>query len=299
MILKKLFLYLLIFISILAISSCSDDKKNNPFDPDDDADPPFNFEYKLIKTFNIQEANFMASDNNYIFTCGWDGTAKIIKYDFNGNLLIESNFSYTPDNIAVYNNKVYILSENLVKVLDYNLTELEEITLAEPLIHGSIYVKGDYFYTTLNHQVIKYSNNGTKLFEFGSYGSDNDQFNDPRDVVIDSEENYYVADQDNRRLKVFDENGNFKSSKKIIYRSKGDIMAVSRLAIDNNDNIYVGINENDYHAAFYIIKANGKEGLSNLDTDIHFQSDDITVTPSGLVVVMDCWNINKIKIYQP
>lgn len=53
---------------------------------------------------------------------------------------------------------------------------------------------------------------GTFLFRFGSYGTADGQFDNPRGLVVDRSGNILVADTGNHRIQVFDSQGNFLSS---------------------------------------------------------------------------------------
>jgi len=65
-----------------------------------------------------------------------------------------------------------------------------------------------------NHriQIFKVRSDGFDfLSSFGSLGTEEGQFNWPRDVDIDDSGNIYVADSANNRMQVFSENGEFKT----------------------------------------------------------------------------------------
>ena len=60
-----------------------------------------------------------------------------------------------------------------------------------------------------NDRVDFYNEAGTKLGQFGSYGTANGQFDTPRDAAVDSSQNIYIADAGNNRIQKFDQNGNW------------------------------------------------------------------------------------------
>ena len=72
---------------------------------------------------------------------------------------------------------------------------------------GNIYVADGYG----NSRVAKFDKNGKFVKSWGSRGSENGQFNVAHGIVIDAQGNVYVADTGNKRIQVFDGDGNFKT----------------------------------------------------------------------------------------
>ena len=64
----------------------------------------------------------------------------------------------------------------------------------------------------LNSRIVKYSADGTYLMEFGSAGSGYGEFKEPHALAMDSEGRLFVADRGNRRIQIFDQEGNFIDS---------------------------------------------------------------------------------------
>jgi len=82
----------------------------------------------------------------------------------------------------------------------------------------NIYVSDGY----TNSRVAKFDKHGTWVKSWGSRGSGGvhadenpGQFNTPHNIAIDRQNNVYVADRGNRRIQVFDGDGNFKREIKI------------------------------------------------------------------------------------
>jgi hypothetical protein len=73
---------------------------------------------------------------------------------------------------------------------------------------GNIYV-ADGIGT--NNRVAKFDKEGKFIRQWGSTGSGQGQFNGVKALAIDSQGNVYVADAGNKRIEVFDADGNFKS----------------------------------------------------------------------------------------
>jgi DNA-binding beta-propeller fold protein YncE len=72
---------------------------------------------------------------------------------------------------------------------------------------GDIFVTDSY----TNARVVKLDKNGKFIKAWGSKGSGDGQFNMPNSLAIDKQGNVYVADLGNKRIQVFDNDGNFKT----------------------------------------------------------------------------------------
>jgi hypothetical protein len=70
----------------------------------------------------------------------------------------------------------------------------------------NIYISDGYF----NSRVAKLDKHGYWLKTWGSRGKDPGQFMLPHSIVIDRQNNVYVADRTNRRIQVFDTEGNYQ-----------------------------------------------------------------------------------------
>lgn len=66
------------------------------------------------------------------------------------------------------------------------------------------------------NRVAKFAPDGRFIRQWGSTGSENGQFNGLKSLAIDAEGNVYVADLGNKRIQVFDGDGNYKSQFKNI-----------------------------------------------------------------------------------
>jgi hypothetical protein len=70
---------------------------------------------------------------------------------------------------------------------------------------GDIYISDGY----INSRVAKADRNGNWLKSWGTPGNKPGQFNTPHSIAADAKGNIYVADRGNRRIQVFDTEGNF------------------------------------------------------------------------------------------
>ena len=71
---------------------------------------------------------------------------------------------------------------------------------------GNIFVSDGYG----NSRVAKFDKNGVFIKSWGSRGTEPGQFNTPHTIAADAQGNVYVGDRGNRRIQVFDNDGEFK-----------------------------------------------------------------------------------------
>jgi len=69
---------------------------------------------------------------------------------------------------------------------------------------GNIYISDGY----VNSRVAKYDKNGDWVKSWGEYGTEKGQFDTPHSIAADAQGNIYVADRGNRRIQVFNPDGN-------------------------------------------------------------------------------------------
>ena len=70
---------------------------------------------------------------------------------------------------------------------------------------GNIFFSDGY----INSRVAKYDKNGDWVKQWGDRGTKPGEFNTPHSIASDARGNIYVADRGNRRIQVFDGDGNF------------------------------------------------------------------------------------------
>jgi len=70
---------------------------------------------------------------------------------------------------------------------------------------GNIYISDGY----INSRIAKYDKNGDWIKSWGERGSEPGQFNLPHAIAVDRNDHVYVGDRSNRRIQVFDADGNF------------------------------------------------------------------------------------------
>ncbi len=97
-----------------------------------------------------------------------------------------------------------------------------------PATHN-IYVTDGYG----NCRVHKFTPDGRHLLSWGEPGIDPGQFIRPHNVVIDRDDNVYIADRENHRIQVFDPNGKFITMWNNIHRPDG-------IALDAEGHFFIG-----------------------------------------------------------
>ena len=95
---------------------------------------------------------------------------------------------------------------------------------------GDLYISDGYG----NARVHKYTADGRHLFSWGDYGTDPGEFNLPHSVCTDSAGKVYLADRENHRIQIFDDQGNYLAQWNNMHRPCGlhiqdDIVYVGQL----------------------------------------------------------------------
>ncbi|HUS07193.1 MAG TPA: peptidyl-alpha-hydroxyglycine alpha-amidating lyase family protein [Bryobacteraceae bacterium] len=72
---------------------------------------------------------------------------------------------------------------------------------------------GEWFFSDgyVNSRVVKFNRDGEYLLHWGSKGTGDGEFNLVHDVALDGKGKVFVADRNNQRIQIFDENGKFLS----------------------------------------------------------------------------------------
>lgn len=149
---------------------------------------------------------------------------------------------------------------------------------------GDIYIADGFG----NARVAKFDKHGKFIKTWGSRGSDNGMFNTPHALAIDAQGNVYVADTGNKRIQVFDGNGNYKSQ-------IGDIGAPAAMCITPAPHqvIYASnsnpVDDIDSGGEIYKIELNGK-------VDGKFGKAGKLPKEFGTVNSLDCRSENELWV---
>jgi len=171
---------------------------------------------------------------------------------------------------------------------------------------GSFYISDGYG----NSRVLKFSNDGSFLFEWGKNGPDRKlnrgdkegEFDTPHGIDLDKYGNVYVADRENNRIQKFDSEGNFIA----VWQNKITDQLYS-VCIDNNSEHLFGVD-------FMVVNDTIPKGsdIFRFDLDFNLQVQfgrtgfyngpisryhDIAVDDEGTIYVGDILG-NKIQKFQ-
>ncbi|MFH6603793.1 peptidyl-alpha-hydroxyglycine alpha-amidating lyase family protein [Maribacter algicola] len=164
---------------------------------------------------------------------------------------------------------------------------------------GSFYVSDGYG----NSRVVKFSKDGTYLFEWGTFGDGHSEFKTPHGIDLDKHGNVYVADRENNRIQKFDAQGNFLA----LWQNKRSDQLYS-VAIDHENSHLFAI---DYMTSLFGLIVNGSD-IFRFDTDFepqiqfgrtgHYDGPksryhDVLVDDEGSIYVGDILN-NKVQKFR-
>lgn len=136
------------------------------------------------------------------------GLHQVYQFDHDGNLLLTLGEAGVPGNDAVHFNRP------------------TDVAVAAD---GSFYVSDGYE----NSRIIKFAADGRYLFEWGSAGAAVGEFDLPHSLAV--ADRIYVADRDNTRVQIFDENGNFLKS----WQDQWQIGRPWAVRVDDNGFVYI------------------------------------------------------------
>ena len=103
--------------------------------------------------------------------------------------------------------------------------------------NGDIFVADGHGDNT-NNRVVKFSQDGTYLMEWGKTGYGPGEFRTLHAIAMDNDGRIYVGDRSNNRIQIFDQQGEFIAQWTQFGRPSG-------IFIDDNDRIYVADSESD------------------------------------------------------
>ena len=103
--------------------------------------------------------------------------------------------------------------------------------------NGDIFVADGHGGNT-NARVVKFTKDGKFIKAWGKKGSGPGEFDTPHAIALDSRGRLFVADRNNNRIQIFDQDGKFLTQWKQFSRPSG-------IFIDKDDVIYVGDSESN------------------------------------------------------
>jgi peptidylamidoglycolate lyase len=153
---------------------------------------------------------------------------------------------------------------------------------------GSFYVSDGYY----NRRIVKFSKDGTYLFEWGKHGSKRGEFMVPHGIDLDHFGNVYVADRENNRIQKFDTKGNFIAEwnnnetgmlLSVAIDKKNDYLFAIDLMIENNTNLK-GSDIFRFDLNMNLQMQFGRKGFNNNSTSMYH---DIIIDDEGNIYVAD------------
>lgn len=163
---------------------------------------------------------------------------------------------------------------------------------------GSFYVSDGYY----NRRVVKFSKDGTYLFEWGKHGNKRGEFIVPHGIDLDNLGNVYVADRENNRIQKFDAEGNFISDwnnsetgmlLSVVIDNKNGYLYAIDLMIEN-DTVPKGSDIFRFDLNTNLQMQFGRTGLYDKPTSMYH---DIIIDDEGNIYVAD-GSDNSIKKFR-
>ena len=163
---------------------------------------------------------------------------------------------------------------------------------------GSFYVSDGYG----NSRIAKFSKDGEFLFDWGTFGNKQGEFNIPHGIDLDKNGNVYVADRENNRIQKFDAEGKFIA----VWQNKITEQLYS-VAIDHKNDYLFGI---DYMTVNDTIVKGSDIFRFDLNTNLQMQFGrtgfyegpisryhDILIDDEGSIYVADILG-NKVQKFR-
>jgi streptogramin lyase len=178
-------------------------------------------------------------------------------------------------NYSIYAYQNYVLVQNWERNNDiHKISEIHDVLATKDFVFVPDYE---------NHNIKKFTKNGTFILEWGQEGTDPGQFDTPHSMAIDSQGYVYVSDMSNNRIQKFDNNGTFIIEWGIAGMGAGEFLHPHGMAVDSNDDVYVA------DAQLTDIQKFNKDGQFS-------KSEGLDVDPDGYVYVADTGN-KRIQVF--
>jgi DNA-binding beta-propeller fold protein YncE/tetratricopeptide (TPR) repeat protein len=147
-----------------------------------------------------------------------------------------------------------------------------------------------------NNRIQVFTDEGILLFQFGQYGKEPGKLHNPGRIAVDNSDNVFVLDRGNERVQKFDSNAKFVKEFSLLGND---------FAVDGYGFLYVLDGRNgkvvEQSSDGFIL---GRFGSLGSGVGQMKKAEGLTVTPEGLIVVLDTGNkrihrvelTNKLKV---
>jgi len=140
-------------------------------------------------------------------------------------------------------------------------------------------------------RVVKFTAGGAYLTQWGSYGTNNSQFEDPEGIAVDGSNNVYVADYLNSRVQKFDSSGNYLTEWGGYGATNGQFDYPQGIAVDSGNNVYVADRDNSRVEKFSSIGTYLTQWGSRGNGNVQFEyPTGIAMDSGNNVYVTDFYN---------
>lgn len=201
-----------------------------------DFDSANNF-YELLPSTNTLKM-FDASENQLWSVSGLDVLGGI--------------FNYPTDIIFGKDGLLYVLEKGSGQIEIINKQGVQVKTISSSLLYPTdlaLNANGDVFVSdSNNHRIAVFDSRGVQINQFGEFGVDGANLNNPKGIDFDSSGNLHVVDAGNCRVQIYNSAGKYQGS----YGSQGadadSFRRLGALVIDENGFCYVS--DADYVLVF-------------------------------------------------
>jgi DNA-binding beta-propeller fold protein YncE len=172
----------------------------------------------------------------------------------------------------------------------YTLNRPSDVAIAR---NGDIFVADGHTGMDTNMRILKYAPDGTFIKEWGRKGPAPGEFDGSHGLAFDSQGRLFVADRENNRLQIFDQDGNFIDA----WTQFG---TPSGLYITPDDILYVA----DYGAGIRIGSARDGRvtdfiAAANWNTESVRVGEAVAVDASGVIYVGENANMKLMRFEIP
>jgi sugar lactone lactonase YvrE len=233
-------------------------------------------------------------------------SSQLRKYSNSGALLqefnLEGKIGYS-NGMAISGDKIYQTDLNNHRI---NVIDTSGNLIAAYGVFGSVSNVPDYGLATDSQgnvyladygEIRKYDENHQLVKKFGTQGSGDGQFNGVRELAIGSNQKLYALDQGNRRVQIFDLEGNFVGKFGSPGSGNGQFYVPHGLAVGQDNRVYVA-DERKHRVQIFDANGNflsmfGKEG----SFDGEFKSPmGLSISHDQKLAVADSGN-GRIQIF--